>query len=368
VWKVYFELAQKEERLYLCVSEGEAKQVTLQRCKEAYVQAVLLCPTNLRWKCWLASARTELISGRLPQARLLLNRALDEVPEKSLAQVLLECSRLEEFVGNKDLSRSLLACARNEAKQEWKVFLESVLVEMRVDDIPAAIEQAYQALALHTGTGRLWAVLIQLMYIHPSNKEGENEALKGHKSQMEVFQEALREVPKSGEVWCEGARIYMNPLLSHLSLASAHKFLGFAIQFTPQYGDSFIELLRFVMLMSLKNLWTDKSNPETVHLLKSRHDLKKYFVELDISSVERKCVNADPNYGAMWFHCKSHPSDGALLILNIAKQTLAEEISSFSHIYTRAFEAAENKFAPDLTSTIEEVKAMGADFCMVSFF
>ena len=29
---------------------------------------------------------------------------------------------------------------------------------------------------------------------------------------MQSFREALKHVAKSGEVWCEGARIYLNPL------------------------------------------------------------------------------------------------------------------------------------------------------------
>lgn len=56
--------------------------------------------------------------------------------------------------------------------------------------------------------------------------------------------QALKEVPKSGEVWCEGARIHLNPLSKAFDLDTAGKYLGFAVQFTPQYGDSFMECLR----------------------------------------------------------------------------------------------------------------------------
>ena len=38
---------------------------------------------------------------------------------------------------------------------------------------------------------RLWAILVQLRYIH------------GDQEQLNVLKQALREVPKSGEVWCE---------------------------------------------------------------------------------------------------------------------------------------------------------------------
>ena len=40
----------------------------------------------------------------------------------------------------------------------------------------------------------------------------------------------------------------MNPLSSKFNLARARQFLDFAIKFTPQYGDSFIEYLRLELL------------------------------------------------------------------------------------------------------------------------
>ena len=69
-------------------------------------------------------------------------RALEEVPDKYQAYVLLECSRLEEFKGNLDTARQLLTRARRDTKNEWKVYLESVLIEMRSGHVNEAIEQA----------------------------------------------------------------------------------------------------------------------------------------------------------------------------------------------------------------------------------
>ena len=74
---------------------------------------------------------------------------------------------------------------------------------------------------LHVGTGRLWALLIQLM---PTIER-----------KIRVFRAALKEVPKSGEVWCEGARILLNPSSTMFDLNKARQFLEFAVQFTPQY-------------------------------------------------------------------------------------------------------------------------------------
>lgn len=59
---------------------------------------------------------------------------------------------------------------------------------------------------------------------------------------------ALKEIPKSGEVWCEGARLLMNPFNHYFDLNEAEKYLEFGIFFTPQYGDSFIELLKIYLI------------------------------------------------------------------------------------------------------------------------
>ncbi len=46
-----------------------------------------------------------------------------------------------------------------------------------------------------------------------------------------TFKQALNEIPKAGEVWCEGARIAMtnHPNNRHYNLADAEKYLQFAI-------------------------------------------------------------------------------------------------------------------------------------------
>ena len=80
-----------------------------------------------------------------------------------------------------------------------------------------------------------------------------------------LFLLAIQEVPKSGEVWyfschhvtrsliyhtyrCEGARVCLNPANIMFSLEKAKIFLDYALHFTPQYGDTFIELLRLYLL------------------------------------------------------------------------------------------------------------------------
>ncbi len=91
---------------------------------------------------------------------------------------------------------------------------------------------------------------------------------------MKWFKRALQEVPKSGEVWCEGARIAM----MKRKWKQAEKYLKFAIHFTPQYGDSFIELIRL--------------------------DLLRGHCDDNFEQLVQTCINSEPNYGTMWNYCK----------------------------------------------------------------
>ena len=193
----------------------------------------------------------------------------ERTPPKTRALVMLEQSRLHELCGNTDQARKLLKSARRTNRQAWKVYLEAVLLELRCQRTQRALKEARKALDVHRGTGRLWAVRIQLEHGH------------GVERRLSVFQQALLEVPKSGEVWCEGARICLNPFSDCFNLEAAHNFLDFASEFTPQYGDSFIEYLRLMMLVGAP--------------------------DADVERLWQLCINAEPNYGTLWFHCKANP-------------------------------------------------------------
>lgn len=47
-------------------------------------------------------------------------------------------------------------------KQEWKVFFEAVMLELRNGNFQEAEEMVNSSLQVHNATGRLWATLIQL--------------------------------------------------------------------------------------------------------------------------------------------------------------------------------------------------------------
>ena len=125
-----------------------------------------------------------------------------------------------------------------------------------------------------------------------------------------MFFVALKEVPKSGEVWCEGARLFLNPHSECFSLDIARQFLEFAIEFTPQYGDSFIELMRLQMLLGspaeeAERLW-------------------------------QLCINAEPNYGTLWFHCKVSVLLTTRQVLHNASKLLNKEVNEWRHVYDAA--------------------------------
>jgi cytochrome c-type biogenesis protein CcmH/NrfG len=52
---------------------------------------------------------------------------------------------------------------------------------------------------------------------------------------LKVWRNKILKIPKSGELWCEGGRIYLNLL----EYNNAIKCFHYAIHFTPQFGDSF---------------------------------------------------------------------------------------------------------------------------------
>ena len=296
VWKVHFEQAQIEERAAIVVARSQslATHTSVEQClhplldkaRQCFVLSMLACPSNLRWKIFLAGARMELNAGQVDTVQKLLRQAHMEVPEKSRFHVFLECARLEEYAGSVDAARRILTIARSSIKNEWKIYLESVLVEARAGNLTTAIFIADQALLLDSGSGRLWALLLQLVHrvewkqkmlkkLHstgnknPSVKQTGMDINKTMRdtaanvyiqapanyqipSKFSVLSRALQVVPKSGEVWCEGARVLLNPFSpSTFHPFRAMQFLAFAIMFTPQYGDSFVEYTRLEMLLQV---------------------------------------------------------------------------------------------------------------------
>jgi hypothetical protein len=74
------------------------------------------------------------------------------------------------------------------------------MMEIRNGKFEEAEKIVRSSLTVHFATGRLWATLIQLLHAKAKTKED-------YQLVFETFLQALNEIPKSGEVWCEGARL-----------------------------------------------------------------------------------------------------------------------------------------------------------------
>jgi hypothetical protein len=168
-------------------------------------------------------------------------------------------------------ARLLLTAAARHPCADWKASVDRVFVEVRAGRSAEARALLRTAIARFPGTGRLWSLRIALAQE------------QGFEEQSRMFQLAVKETPKSGEVWCEGAKIALNPTLPSFSLKTAAEFLRFAVHFTPQYGDSFVELLRVKMLS-----FGPFGDHESMQRLRNL------------------CINTDPNYGLQWNLHRSH--------------------------------------------------------------
>jgi len=346
-WKVWHEAGQVELRYAQSLSSASAPlDAALSSARRSLAQAVMLCPENLKWKVWLTGGSMEAAAQNQEVARRLVKKAYFTVPEKSVASVFVEAALVEEQLGNEAVSMAILTVARKECFGEWKVWLEAVELAKRVDPA-SAIGMARAGIAAHRGTGRIWAALVQM--------------LRGA-DQRECLREALATVPKSGEVWCEAARIHMNPRAPTFDVGVARRYLSFAIQFTPQYGDSFLECMRMSLLQSVQeSLCCDlitavkelvAQSPEAFEaggtreyrreqrkvLLRQIVDasaefakglrnaagtLARIFDELELPDLMLKCVNAEPNYGSLWME---GGKEGVRMVMRAAKTEISREV------------------------------------------
>ena len=92
---------------------------------------------------------------------------------------------------------------------EWKIFLESVLLEARAGNHRGAVRQADEALLLHAGTGRLWAILVLICH----RLEGLIPA-KIRKTRGRISKSTVREVESPDR---------MDDIIAHCNVPSGQK-------------------------------------------------------------------------------------------------------------------------------------------------
>lgn len=57
---------------------------------------------------------------------------------------------------------------------------------------------------------------------------------------------------------------------------------------------------------------------------------------IDITKLELRCANADPNYGPLWFYCRSGPTETARNVLARAVNLVVDEVKSHAYLYIMA--------------------------------
>jgi len=117
-------------------------------------------------------------------------------------------------------------CCSVLSSAEWKVYLQLILLET------------------HTGSIDIDAVICT-DNVQSSVSEGSSTAYL-LQSKESIIRQAISEVPKSGEVWCEWGRCTLNT--QTFDISQSLRSLCFANQFTLQYGDTFVEYIRVELL------------------------------------------------------------------------------------------------------------------------
>lgn len=101
------------------------------RTLEYLSNSIVNSPDNLKWKVWLIASRIEYKLGNKRKARSLIERCCNEVPSKQISVALLDYSKFFEMEGEVGRARSIMNSAKKLVKQEWKLFFEAVMLEMR---------------------------------------------------------------------------------------------------------------------------------------------------------------------------------------------------------------------------------------------
>jgi len=289
LWKIYLEIAGIAER-----------KNNINKSKAYITKAIMGCPENVKWKCFVLGARLELKDNYPEKAKKLVNHYLQTQNEKQKYHLLIESSKIAEFQGDTANTILYFENTRDYMRSEWKAYLEYIHMLIRNHQFEQALEVAKESLYYHNLAGRLWASMIQLQHITGVDSAG-TDAYK-------AFMIAVNEVPKSGEVWCEGARVCLNPLSDRFNIEKAKRFLNFAIYFTPQYGDSFIEAMRLYLLLG---------------------DRKEF------SNLKKKIINAQPNYGNVWQFLKKNTGESVHETWKNAKKIVKADLLRDAHLYQK---------------------------------
>ena len=69
---------------------------------------------------------------------------------------------------------------------------------------------------------------------------------------------------------------------------------------------------------------------------KKAAELAAYPTDADVERLWQLCINAEPNYGTLWFHCKTSVLLTTRQVLQSATELLQRELCDYRHVYTAA--------------------------------
>lgn len=115
---------------------------------------------------------------------------------------------------------------------------------------------------------------------------------------------------KCGELLCEGARLCLNPFSTFFDLDRAESYLKKSIEITPQFGDSFLEMIR-------------------LRVIKSGSDAK-------IDDIIFYAALNRSHYGNLWHFCGGNELEPCYYTLLRAKQKIENEMMGYRTLYDLA--------------------------------
>lgn len=286
------------DKMTTVVCESLAANGHIQLMRNLLSESVYSCLPKQRYKLLFSAATIELMHGNPSFAPLILNITLNMTPYKSKPMVLILIAKVFELNREYDKALSIFEKASVEFSAEWRIFLELAQFHVHRNNVEKAIDVLTSALKMHNGSGRLWAFRVQL------------ESFHSVESQITILKNAIQAVPKSGEVWCEAARIALNPLTKFFNIQCAKQFLEFAYKFTPQHGDSLVEMLRAEMLE------------------------KGMFANFD--EIKKKFICSEGNYGLLFIYLRKAYDRPLTDVFEDALKEVREDITNNRKAYSRA--------------------------------
>lgn len=112
LWKIYLEIAGIAER-----------KSNVQKSKAYITKAIMGCPENVKWKCFVLGSRLELKDNYPIKAKKLVNHYLQTQNEKQKYHLLIESSKIAEFQGDIASTVMYFEHTRDYMRAEWKVFI-----------------------------------------------------------------------------------------------------------------------------------------------------------------------------------------------------------------------------------------------------